>query len=449
MQDASFWRKRPAGDQLKSPHIVIVGGPFGRFTSLVARQLRKDGIACTRVILNGGDLFDWGLLSAAWYLRGLESWGEWIHQHLLSSGATDLLVFGDTGPYTAPAIAEARRCGLRVHVLEEGYFRPHWITLQRDGVNGHSPLPKTAEFYREMVQGMTITPPVPVGKITPPAVRAMIWNHCLRALMMPVFPGFRSGYSYGYVRQALSHVTRHVKHIRQKKAHQADVHRVIERAGPIFLVLLQRPGDSQLRVHSEFEKTADFIEAVIESFAASSPRDARLVFKAHPLDHGIEPHERDIRRIADDFGIGDRCSFVEDGHLASLVRCAAGAVTVNSTAGLTAIEFGCPVITLGEAVYDVPGLTHQDSLDTFWERPAPPDLNLYHDFRTVMMAFTQINGGYSNPAPMLMAAEAVAQRLTADALGAGRSLQNSGPEALNTSGVFEDEASLLQPVRNV
>jgi capsular polysaccharide export protein len=428
---------------------VIVGGPFGPFTSLIARRLRKNGISCTRVLLNGGDLLDWGLFSAAWYRRSLESWGEWIHNRLLACGATDLLVFGDTGPYTAPAIAEARRCGIRVHVLEEGYFRPHWITFQRDGVNGHSPLPKTAEFYREMAQGMKITAPVPVGKITPPSVRAMIWNHCLRALMMPVFPGFRSGYSYGYVLQALSHVARHLKHMRQKRAHQADVHRVIERAGPIFLVLLQRPGDSQLRVHSEFEKTADFIEAVIESFAASAPRDARLVFKAHPLDHGIEPHERDIRRIAYDVGVGDRCSFIEDGHLASLVRCAAGAITVNSTAGLTAIEFGCPVITLGEAVYDIPGLTHQDSLDTFWERPVLPDLNLYHDFRTVMMAFTQINGAYSNRAPMLMAAEAVAQRLTADALGADRSIQNSSPATLNKSGVFEDEASLRQPVQSV
>jgi capsular polysaccharide export protein len=27
-----------------------------------------------------------------------------------------------------------------VHVFEEGYLRPHWVTYERGGANGHSPL---------------------------------------------------------------------------------------------------------------------------------------------------------------------------------------------------------------------------------------------------------------------------------------------------------------------
>ena len=30
--------------------------------------------------------------------------------------------------------------GVRTHVLEEGYLRPHWMTLELEGVNAHSPL---------------------------------------------------------------------------------------------------------------------------------------------------------------------------------------------------------------------------------------------------------------------------------------------------------------------
>ena len=48
---------------------------------------------------------------------------------------------------------------------------------------------------------------------------------------------------------------------------------------------------------------------------------------------------------------------------------ACGAVTVNSTAGLGAIEMGLPTIVLGEAIYDMPGLTHQSALDAFWTAP--------------------------------------------------------------------------------
>jgi capsular polysaccharide export protein len=32
----------------------------------------------------------------------------------------------------------ARLVGVRVHVFEEGYIRPNWLTLERDGVNGNS-----------------------------------------------------------------------------------------------------------------------------------------------------------------------------------------------------------------------------------------------------------------------------------------------------------------------
>ncbi|WP_458339329.1 capsular polysaccharide export protein, LipB/KpsS family, partial [Bordetella pertussis] len=35
-------------------------------------------------------------------------------------------------------VALARASGVRVHVFEEGYFRPHWVTLERGGVNAHS-----------------------------------------------------------------------------------------------------------------------------------------------------------------------------------------------------------------------------------------------------------------------------------------------------------------------
>ena len=36
-----------------------------------------------------------------------------------------------------------------MHVFEEGYFRPHWVTLERSGVNAHSLLPKDPQWYLE------------------------------------------------------------------------------------------------------------------------------------------------------------------------------------------------------------------------------------------------------------------------------------------------------------
>ena len=72
---------------------------------------------------------------------------------------------------------------------------------------------------------------------------------------------------------------------------------------------------------------------------------------------------------------------------------------VNSTVGMLALERGRPTLAFGQAVYNLPGLTHQGDIDTFWSDPKPPDMALMRDFIRVVMHRTQINGGYfSRPA---------------------------------------------------
>ncbi|HAV07943.1 MAG TPA: capsule biosynthesis protein CapA, partial [Rhodobacteraceae bacterium] len=45
-----------------------------------------------------------------------------------------------TRPIHATAIRVAKARGLKVHVFEEGYLRPYWVTYERNGANGHSRL---------------------------------------------------------------------------------------------------------------------------------------------------------------------------------------------------------------------------------------------------------------------------------------------------------------------
>jgi len=51
-----------------------------------------------------------------------------------------------------------------------------------------------------------------------------------------------------------------------------------------------------------------------------------------------------------------------------------------------------PVKALGEAIYDIDGLTHQGTLETFWKDPGIVDKNLYERFRRYLIDKTQING---------------------------------------------------------
>jgi capsular polysaccharide export protein len=252
---------------------------------------------------------------------------------------------------------------------------------------------------------------VPVGKITPAAVAKISAYHLSEGFGAVFFPRYRAPYPYTPLHQAVSHVRRYAAQRLNAKRFERDLHAVLAVSGPIFLALLQRPGDSQLVRHSPLGTVAAFIEHVLSSFARHAPPGVRLLFKAHPLDHGIERHETVLQRAAEAHGVGDRIFHTDVGHFPSLVRAAVGVVSVNSTGGLTAIEFQRPTAVLGTAIYDMPGLTHQAGLDRFWTAPEAPDPALYQAFRNVVMAMTQVNGAYSTRHGVSLAAPEVTRRL--------------------------------------
>lgn len=394
-------------------HFLFVTGPFGGLSRQVGQRLRAAGARASRVLLSVGDVIDWGMQHCAVY-RGVQSaWGGWIAQHLQREAVSDIIVLGDSHSYCVDAMAAAKRLGVKVHVLEEGYFRPHWITLERDGVNGMSRLPRNPDFYRRMGATSLTVEFVPVGKITPAAVAHITTYHTSQFLGAPLFPHYRAPSPYRPSAQAGGHIRRYAAQQLNAKRYERALHSVLGVSGPIFLALLQRPGDSQLLRYSSFGTVASFIEHVVTSFAQHAPPGVRLLFKAHPLDHGIEAHEPVLERIAQACGVADRVFYTDVGHFPSLVRAAVGVVSVNSTGGLTAIEFQRPTAVLGSAIYDMPGLTHQSGLDQFWSAPEAPDPSLYRAFRNVVMAKTQINGAYSTSHGVRLAAPEVVRRLLA------------------------------------
>jgi capsular polysaccharide export protein len=394
-------------------HILLVWGPFGPFTRRLADRLKVGRARCSRVLFSGGDLFDWGARDGLVYRGRPEGFADWVAAAIQAEGVTDVVTYGDSHPYCVAAAEAARRLRRRVHVLEQGYFRPFWITLERNGVNGGSSLPRNPDVYRAEAHDLPDPSDEWLPPLTPPAVWKLALNHAAILLASPLFPHFRAPYQYSILHQAFGHVRRYLDQRLRRRRHARAFRDALDWKGPIFVAILQRPGDSQLRLHSPFPATARFIEQVIASFAAHAPGDARLVLKAHPLDHGVEPHAATVRKAAAAAGVAGRVVFLDFGDLQAIFPRVAGAITVNSTAGLAAIEAGLPTIVLGNAIYDMPGLTHQGGLDRFWTAPEPPERDLYQAFRKVVVARTQVSGAYSIAEGIARAAPEVARRLLA------------------------------------
>jgi capsular polysaccharide export protein len=180
----------------------------------------------------------------------------------------------------------------------------------------------------------------------------------------------------------------------------AEVLKGLAQAGRRYFVFpLQLDCDYQLRLHSPFYGLQPAIEQILCSFAAHAPRETVLVVKEHPLDNGLVNWRKRVRTLAGELGIADRVLYLECGDVAPLVQQSAGVVTINSTTGTLALGAGVPVITLGDAVYNLNRITFQGTLDEFWTSPTPPETAVFDAFRRVLVARCLVRGGYfSEPA---------------------------------------------------
>ena len=401
----------PARDR----HFLFLRGPFGAFFANVADELSVSGNRISKVVFDGGDLSDWGYFRPhVAYREPEEAWPSWIDRHLGDNRVTDLVVFNDCLEVHMAAITAAKRRGIRVHVFEEGYFRPRWITLESDGVNAYSPCPRDPSFYRDHGHPTfkVSVGDAEVGPSTKWLIFRAIRHYVNKVFLSPAFPRRRNPFALPVFDQIVGSIARYAKNQFTRKSVSERVAELLASSDPFFIALFQRAGDSQLWQHSNYTNET-FAAEVISSFSRHAPANARLVFKLHPLDPGLVNYEKIVEELAAEHGVTERVLFLDGGNLNALAHGARGAVTINSTAGLATIGFGCPTKVLGRAVYDIEGLTDGKPLNHFWNDSEPPDADLFLRFRHVMMERTQINGAFYTPAGMRMAATAAASRLGA------------------------------------
>src|SRR5690606_30372150 len=125
--------------------------------------------------------------------------------------------------------------------------------------------------------------------------------------------------------------------------------------------------------------------------------------------------------------------YVDTGELNPIMRRVAGVVTENSFNGMKTLEYGCPVIALGETIYGLPGMTYQGSLDTFWQNAESPDPYLFHCFRNTVIYATQVNGGFYSGQGIDMVIRGCLPRMLASESYLEQLLKLASPGAANVA----------------
>jgi capsular polysaccharide export protein len=381
--------------------VVLLQGPHGPFFARVASALRSAGADFVHKIdFNGGDAL-FSERGATAFRGRMDTWPQFFESFVASHQIDTVVVFGDCRPIHQVPRRLAPELGFEFWVFEEGYVRPNYVTFEQHGVNGNSQLPQTSAFYAKQPRAQ-LQPELPVGNTFWAATRYSIAYYAATLLLRWRFPHYEHHRRVSLLDGLcwLRALGRKWLYRWRERAALADLS---GHGGsrPYYIQALQVATDAQIHFHSPYAHVHESIDEVVASFAAHASAQSVLLIKHHPLDRGYSDYSRRIDKLREKHRLGERLRYIHDQHLPTLMSHALGLVTVNSTVGLSALSHALPVKVLGEAIYNLPGLTVQQPLDRFWAaaRTERPDMDLHARFVNHVIASTQINGSFYRALP--------------------------------------------------
>lgn len=408
---------------------LMLQGPHGPFFDRLGKLLRDAGATVWRCGFNAGDEFFWS--DKARFIRhsgGVDDWPDHLRRIVAEKRVTDIVLYGDVRPIHAAARRLAAERELRVHVFEEGYLRPYWISYERGGSNGNSALMRIPLSQMRSVLRDTLTeirrPPARWGDMRHHKFYGAFY-HFLVLVANGRYRAYRGHRAISVLQEFRLNLRRLVLAPLYNTQRALQWRRFRRGGSPYSLVLMQLEHDSNFLGHSPFTRNAEFVDLVVAEFARSAPRHHHLLFKAHPLEDGRAGNRSAIRAAAARHGIADRVHYLRGGKLAELLGQARSVVTVNSTAAQQALWRGIPVKTLGRAVYEKPGIVSDQDLAEFLAEPHAPDAQAYRSFRDYLLQTSQIPGGFYSARSRAHALRLVSDLILApedpyDSLASGR-----------------------------
>ncbi|WP_377295127.1 capsule biosynthesis protein [Rhizobium sp. SG2393] len=413
---------------------LFLEGPSSLLFVYIARALEKRGHRCLRINLNAGDQIFWRHGGATAYRGTAANWPGFVERFMLLNRVDELILLGEERPYHQAACAAARRNGVRISVVEMGYLRPDWITIEREGMSSNSRFPRDPAQILAAAEGL----PEPdwtrrySQTFVADAGLDLVYN-LPNVFLWFLYPHYRRHAIFHPLAEYVGWIRRLATGKRRAATAQARIDRLLESERPFFVYPLQLETDFQLRAHSPYHSQKQAIDEILSSFAAHAPADTTLVIKVHPLDNDLIDWEAYAKARAEALGISHRILYLDGGDLALLLGRSQGVVTVNSTVGLHAYQQAVPVKVLGSAVFDVEGLSDQRPLDVFWAEPHQPDPVLLSAFLRLMAATIQVRGNFYSLEGARAGAEAIAARLDA--------------RDVNEPGAYVDPAPRRKPVK--
>ncbi|MGY0585782.1 MAG: capsule biosynthesis protein [Paraglaciecola chathamensis] len=389
---------------------LLLQGPPSGFSALLSKGLQQNGATCFKINLCLGDWLFWQGPGAINYRGKLAGWKSFLSNFIKQNHVTDLVYYADRLPYHRCAMDIAQELGINAITYENGYLRPYWITLEHGGMSRLSHFPIDPDHILKAGKKLP-APTIQKGLHHPFWQEA--WNEVVYNLAnyfdFLFFRNYQADKVYNPLYEYINYIPRLFKAKKNEKAALTIVKKL--KGGRFFLFPLQMQNDYQLRENSPFNHQREAISLAISALKDSAEHETHLLFKVHPMDNGIEDWLNIISEETSRYNLNGRVWCVDGGNLDHMLIDCAGTITINSTVGVIAIQKLKPVLTLGDAMYDISGLTSQQSLTNFFIQPATPNPHLVEAFVRLMAATIQVHGSFISKKGRKIAIEEMSDRL--------------------------------------
>jgi capsular polysaccharide export protein len=390
---------------------LLLQGPVGPFFLKLARFLSRRGTSVHKINFNAGDEYFYPPEQPNTVLYDFTPryWPKYLERYIVQKQIGAIFIFGDCRPIHKNVKSLCESYGIDLWVFEEGYYRPNFFTLEYFGVNANSKIFST--LIDNLLEPENFT--ANKTKVQQPICFAQSTHymklHAVMYWLHSITKPFRYP-NYDHHRQLnLATGFRWIKNfaatqfftIKDRPLVKRLIHKVSGDKNLCFLFPLQLHDDVQITHHSDFESIEEAIELVVTSFYQYLSLDKHsedvLIIKRHPMDCGQKNYSGFIKTLCKNLGITKHVYYLHDLDLDDFLPFCKGCVTVNSTLGLKALDFGVPVKNLGRSFYDKPEITSQSTLDQFWSNPGPVYEQKVKAFRKYIIKETQINGCLYSP----------------------------------------------------
>ena len=353
----------------------------------------------SRINLCLGDWIFWPGKDSYNFRGALSAWDDYFRNFIIANKVTDIILVGEQRKYHNSAIKIAQQHRVKVNVTDFGYTRPDWITLERDGMNGTSHMPRSIDKIKKINENQDA---VDLKKIYSDSEIKMIIGDIFYSFCTMFDLFFFPRYTRSDMRQSpakglffsLIRWSKLLINYQKTKAFT----KLVESGNFIFfLFTMQLEHDFQIVAYSKYTDLEEPLRKVIKSFSENSKKGINLIIKNHPCDSGLKNWRKIVYRLAEEYGIREKVFFVDGGtSVDTFINHASGLVCVNSTCGLRSLILGCPVKNLSHAIYGIEGLTFQGELDEFWSNPPAVNKDNVKSFINVVVNKLQVRGVFFN-----------------------------------------------------